>query len=204
MFKFGVASLIWTEEFTIKDLPLIEKARSLSFEVMDINVSYPERFPAEAVSKKVKEVGIEPVTSIGLPADRCLIDTDPAVRRKGVETFETKHRTKSGEIRDILVNARAISIKGEKFVQGIWHDITERKRAEETLRESEKKCRSLMNNASDAIMLSDFEGNILEINKKAEKLLGHSKEELLEMNITQIHPREEIERITAGFKQERL
>lgn len=52
MFKFGVDSLIWTEEFTEKDLPLIEKAKRLGFEVIDINVSHPERFPVKAVKKQ--------------------------------------------------------------------------------------------------------------------------------------------------------
>ena len=51
MFKFGVDSLIWTEEFTEKDLPLIEKAKKLGFKVMDINISHPERFPVKAVAR---------------------------------------------------------------------------------------------------------------------------------------------------------
>ncbi len=74
MFKFGVDSLIWTEEFTKKDLPLLEKAKSLGFSVMDINIGHPERFPTAAVKKAVKEAGIEVVTTIGLPADSNPID----------------------------------------------------------------------------------------------------------------------------------
>ncbi len=88
MFKFGVDSLIWTEEFTEKDLPLIDKAKSLGFDVMDINVSHPKRFPAKAVAKKIKEVGIIPVTTIGLPADSNLISPDGKVRRHGLETMK--------------------------------------------------------------------------------------------------------------------
>jgi D-psicose/D-tagatose/L-ribulose 3-epimerase len=88
MLKFGAATLIWTEEFTLKDLPLIEKARSLGFSVLDINVSHPERFPAKAVKGKIKEVGIEPVTTIGLPKDSNLIDPDPAVRENGEKTLK--------------------------------------------------------------------------------------------------------------------
>jgi PAS domain S-box-containing protein len=53
--------------------------------------------------------------------------------KKGADTFETKQRTKSGEVRDILVSARAISVHGRDFVQGIWRDVTERKRAEEKI-----------------------------------------------------------------------
>ncbi len=81
MFKFGVDSLIWTEEFTEKDLPLLKKARSFGFSVMDINIGHPERFPVKAVKKAVKEAGIEVVTTIGLPADSNPIDPKPAVRK---------------------------------------------------------------------------------------------------------------------------
>jgi D-psicose/D-tagatose/L-ribulose 3-epimerase len=88
MFKFGVDSLIWTEEFTEKELPLIEKAKSLGFSVIDINVSHPERFPASAVAKKIREVGIEPVTTIGLPADSNIISPEASVRRHGIETLK--------------------------------------------------------------------------------------------------------------------
>lgn len=88
MFKFGVDSLIWTEEFTEKDLPLIEKAKSLGFSVIDINVSHPERFPVKAVKNKIKEVGIEAVTTIGLPADCNLISPEAAVRRHGIDILK--------------------------------------------------------------------------------------------------------------------
>jgi D-psicose/D-tagatose/L-ribulose 3-epimerase len=88
MFKFGVDSLIWTEDFGAKDLHLIQKAKALGFEVLDINVGHPERFPAEAVRDKVKEAGIEVVTSIGLPAESNLIDPNRETRRNGVQTLK--------------------------------------------------------------------------------------------------------------------
>jgi len=88
MFKFGVDSLIWTEEFTEKDLPLIGKAKELGFDVIDINVSHPERFPAAAVKREVAAVGIEAVTTIGLPADSNPISPDPSVRKHALETLK--------------------------------------------------------------------------------------------------------------------
>jgi len=88
MFKFGVDSLIWTEEFTKKDLPLINKAKELGFTVMDINISHPERFPVQAVKDRIKQVGLEVVTSIGMPADANLISPKAAVRRHAVEVLK--------------------------------------------------------------------------------------------------------------------
>jgi two-component system cell cycle sensor histidine kinase/response regulator CckA len=57
---------------------------------------------------------------------------------EGSDTFETKQRTKSGEVREILISARGISVRGRDFVQGIWRDITEHKRLEEQVRMQER------------------------------------------------------------------
>jgi D-psicose/D-tagatose/L-ribulose 3-epimerase len=88
MFKFGVDSLIWTEDFTERDLPLIGKAKSLGFSVIDINVAHPDRFPTRAVRDEIRKTDIDVVTTIGLPAECNLIDPDPAVRRHGIDTLK--------------------------------------------------------------------------------------------------------------------
>ena len=121
MFRFGVASLIWTEDFTEKDLPLIEKAKELGFDVLDINVAHPERFPAEKVSEKIKEVGIEVVTTIGMPQDSNIIHPDPAVRTQGLNTLK--------KMVDINLEI------GSKIIAGViyasWGYITGKPRTEE-------------------------------------------------------------------------
>jgi len=65
------------------------------------------------------------------------------ITKEGTDNFETKHRTKGGEIRDIQVSSRAISIRGRDFVQSIWRDITKRKLAEEELKSSQEQLRNL-------------------------------------------------------------
>jgi PAS domain S-box-containing protein len=68
--------------------------------------------------------------------------------------------------------------------------VIERKRAEEALRESEEKYRTLIDSALDSIFLHDLEGNILEVNRAAAERLGYTKEELLNMRIQDIVPEE--------------
>ena len=66
MFKFGVDSLIWSEDFSEKDLWIIPKAKEFGFDAVDINISNPDTFPTKKVKEKASEVGIEVVTSFGL------------------------------------------------------------------------------------------------------------------------------------------
>jgi PAS domain S-box-containing protein len=114
--------------------------------------------------------------------------------------YEFKIITKRGEER--WLERFAIELQGEKepLVLVTVSDITDRKRTEEILKQSEEKYRVLLENASDAILIIDLDGNILQANRKAEEFLGYTEEDLLQMNYTQIHPKHELERTNAAFK----
>jgi D-psicose/D-tagatose/L-ribulose 3-epimerase len=88
MFKFGVDTFIWAENFTEKDLPLIGKAKKLGFEVLDIAIAHPEVFPTKLVRDEVKKTGIEVVTSTTLNKDTNLISPDPGIRSKGMDSLK--------------------------------------------------------------------------------------------------------------------
>jgi PAS domain S-box-containing protein len=55
------------------------------------------------------------------------------VLSRGSYAFNVKHRTKSGEFRDVHVVARVLDLFGYKVIQAIWQDVTEQKRREEAL-----------------------------------------------------------------------
>ncbi len=76
---------------------------------------------------------------------------------------------------------------GTKDILGYFIDITEQKRSEEQLRESNKRFATLFEEASDAIILID-EIRIIEANKNAEVLFGYSKEELKKMDVIILSP----------------
>jgi len=63
-------------------------------------------------------------------------------------------------------------------VQGIFWDVSENKRQEAELRESEVRKRALFEASMDAIILSDHEGKIIEFNRAAEKLFGYTRREV--------------------------
>ena len=79
-------------------------------------------------------------------------------------------------------------------------DITERKRADEALKESERRYRDLFDSASEAIIISDLEGSIVEVNQAASCLTGYTVDELAMMNIRQFLTAESFE-IAMGRQQ---
>ncbi len=109
------------------------------------------------------------------------------ILRDGFDTFETKHRTKQGEIRNILVSSTVLLIRGKRFIQSICRDITENKNAEMKILESEKRLKDLMEAVPIGISISNLEGKISEVNSHAVNLFGYNtKEEFLNVP-AQVH-----------------
>jgi PAS domain S-box-containing protein len=86
-------------------------------------------------------------------------------------------------------------------ILGIFWDITETKRIENALRENEKKFRSIFENAGDGILVADLEKKkFLMANRKICKMLGYSREELLKLDVSRIHPKKDLPTVIRAFK----
>jgi two-component system sensor kinase FixL len=101
---------------------------------------------------------------------------------KGFSGEEFRIVTKDGQTKWYLSSWNPLINKEKKQVGvlGTGLDITERKRVEETLRESEMKFRSVVESANDAIILVNDSGNIISCNKGAQAIFGYTQEELLD------------------------
>ena len=73
-------------------------------------------------------------------------------------------------------------------IMGVTRDISERKKAEEKIAESEKKYRDLFENGSDLLCIHDLDGNLLETNLPFKKEYGWQREDHESMNIRELIP----------------
>ncbi len=101
------------------------------------------------------------------------------VVRQGHDIFETKQRRKDGDIRDVQVNTRRISVRGKNSVHAIWRDITEQKRAQEALRQSEERYRTIYEVIPDAVFLYDpATTKLVSANDVMLELYGYTSEQI--------------------------
>lgn len=97
----------------------------------------------------------------------------------GQGVFESAHRCKNSSIMLIEINASIIESGGRKLLLSVIRDITERKRSELALQESEEKFRSMSTYTQDALIMMNDEGNISFWNAAAEKIFGYSAQEVM-------------------------
>jgi PAS domain S-box-containing protein len=97
------------------------------------------------------------------------------ISKEGKISFEITFQKKNGDVFPAEVSSNLFEIGDKKFIQGIIRDITERKRAEEALKESEEMYRSLIETSPDAITVTDLEGKISFVSQRAVELAGYKK-----------------------------
>lgn len=97
--------------------------------------------------------------------------------------YEFRGRRKDGVLIDLEASVSTHTVTGRTFITTTIRDIAARKRAEEALRQSERKYRLLLEQASDGIHTYDASGNFIETNSKFCDMLGYTREEILRLNV---------------------
>lgn len=114
--------------------------------------------------------------------------------------FETLYPTPD-EDKWLNVTVSPIKIDDNTLLQIISQDITDRKQTEEALKESEKKFRTLFENAGDPIFIRNFKGQFLEVNQIACDRYGYSREDLLQMTSMDMDTPEHAEKLPDRTKE---
>ena len=104
-------------------------------------------------------------------------------REQNKTIFEFQHRLANGEIRDVETYSGPIDVRGRKLVYVAVHDITERKRMQRELQQSEERYRALAENSPNAILVHS-DNKIVYANQEAKKILGiNEQNEILNTDI---------------------
>ena len=118
--------------------------------------------------------------------------------RRPLGHVERSFRRKDGTFVDVQLDDQMLRDPDGRIIgiRATMQDITERKRTEEALKQSEQRFRDLFENASDVIYTADFHGNFTSLNRSGERMTGYTREEALHLNFAQVVSPESLKRMT--------
>lgn len=123
------------------------------------------------------------------------------LRKEGSLTFESLHRRKDGSTYPVEISL-SINNLDHPYLLAIARNITERKKAEEDIKESEEKFRTMTASAQDAILMMDAEGKISYWNEAAERMFGYPADEAMGQDLHQMLAPERFHKAhRKGFKE---
>ena len=144
---------------------------------LEVNDAHEKTFGytrEEAVGHSSVELGIMPASPARDAVVRLLKE------RGRITNEELQAVTRDGRKLTMLHSAELIELGGRQCVLRVSHDITDAKRAEEALRESEQRFRSYFELASVGFSITSRDRRIMAVNDEYCRILGYSREELLQ------------------------
>jgi len=114
--------------------------------------------------------------------DRFMATRQSSILGKRIEIMAM--RSDGSEI-PVELTITAIGDSSQPTFTAFVRDLTERKQAEVALRQSEERYRDMVENAHDIIYSHDLQGNYTSINKAGEQITGYTRDEALQLNLTQ-------------------
>ncbi len=94
-------------------------------------------------------------------------------------TFETWHRRRDNSVFPIEISTRIVTIEGSKYYQSIGRNITERKIAEDNLKESEEKFRKIFEEGPFCMLMADKDFGIVRANLSFCEFIGYEEEDIM-------------------------
>ena len=137
----------------------------------------------------LKSLKLEPGELVGQSVFEVYADS-PKVGENIKRALKGEAFTSSVDIRDLVFDVRYSPLTDEHDnvlgVIGVATDITDNRRAEVSIRESEERYRELFENANDIIYTHDLQGNFTSLNRSGERITGYTREEVATMNVADV------------------
>ena len=155
--------------------------------------------PDQVIGRKVNEIIPEPSLSMVLEKYRQAIEEKAMVHWEEISNYPRGQLTGDVSVSPVFDTAGNCT-----YLIGSVHDITERKRAEDALRKSERKYREIIENIQDMVYRTDRDGNLIMISPHGVKSAGYdSEEEMIGLNIANdtYQDPEERKRFLAALKE---
>jgi PAS domain S-box-containing protein len=112
---------------------------------------------------------------------------------------DTPVKTKKGP----SINAEVFLVDKAKVIQCNIRDITKRKEAEEVLKESETRFKTIFNESADGMLLAEIETRRFSMcNPKICQMLGYTEEELMRLGVDDIHPKNDLPLVVEQFERQ--
>ncbi|KPJ86553.1 MAG: hypothetical protein AMS17_12005 [Spirochaetes bacterium DG_61] len=83
--KFGIHTILFSETFLEKDMPILEKCKKMGFDTVEIPPFDHDNFPAKRVKAIAKELDLDINIAYGMPPEYNIISPDRNVRKSGIE-----------------------------------------------------------------------------------------------------------------------
>ncbi len=179
-----------------------EKYRSLIKNIPDITWTTDQKGNTVFISPNVERVYGYTSEEIYEAGDRLWlgrIHPDDVERVKknyelfftGGKTFDVEYRIQRKDGEWIWLHDRAVATyekDGVLYADGVFSDITERKRIELALQMSEEKYRSLYESSKDGIAFADMQGRVIDANQAYLGMLGYMRKEVVKLTYQQLTP----------------
>jgi PAS domain S-box-containing protein len=159
---------------------LFDNANEAIFVVQGGKLVFCNPMTFRLMKYSTEEIRTKPFTEFVHPDDRDMVVERHLKRLRGEETpslYSIRTVDGAGNTRWAEISAVLIKWEGKPATLNFALDITERKRAEEALRESEEKYRTLFDNAGEAIFVAQG-GKLVLSNPMTARLLGYPSEEI--------------------------
>ncbi|HLG13771.1 MAG TPA: PAS domain S-box protein [Blastocatellia bacterium] len=118
-----------------------------------------------------------------------------------LRNFETVHFNKEGEALYLLVSCSVIDYDNERAILSIHRDITDRRRTEEALKQSEEKYRTILESIEDGYYEVDLSGKLVFFNEPVTKILGYPEKELIGLGHRDYVDKETAESVMTAFNR---